>query len=118
MYDADLLPPATVLYNGKDLSNQRISSNSFTANVKFPFDVTQAELNGITINNGASVSAVIGNDNKSATLSISSLADRGVYTLSIPAIGTNPAKEVKFIAANDSGYLFRAEFDGADDTTH
>lgn len=115
-YDEDLLPVASISYDGgKPLDGASGIKNGATFTVGFEDAITEADMAKITIDGGAELSKTLSEDGKTVTAVMSKLSYRTKYTVTVPAIGVNLGKSAAFFTAEEEKYLFRAEFDGADD---
>lgn len=112
IYDETLIPVPTV--SGADLMNLK-SGDKLTIN--FPFAVTSEELSG-KVKIGDNVqNCTLSEDGKTAEFTLSDIALRTKYTLTIDAVGKNPAATEQLRGGEESKYYYRAEFDGNDDTS-
>ncbi len=120
IHDKDLLSPVTATYgeDRKELDNSSDIISSTQIYLDFENAVTEADMEGITINNNAVVEKSLSEDGKTVILNVSGLNDRDVYVLDIPIIGLNANERYTFYTADNPAYLFRAEFDGKDNTTN
>lgn len=112
IYDETLIPVPTV--SGADLMNLK-SGDKLTIN--FPFAVTSEELAG-KVKIGENVQSLsLSEDGKTAEFTLSDIALRTKYALTIEAVGKNPAVTEQLRGGEEGKYYYRAEFDGNDDTS-
>jgi len=114
LYDMDNLGTVTASYDGKNLENASNVPNEFVATITFEYEIEEADLEKITVDNNASVQMVLA-DSNTVMILFSNLKGRTNYTINIPQIGMNAEKKISFTTVDEAYYLFRAEFDGADD---
>lgn len=119
LYDNSKLPAVSVSYGDNTaLDGAKGLDREFSATATFSEPITQEDLKKISINKGAKLESVLSEDGKTATIAISGLNYREKYTLDIPALSLNGGAMATFITKDDPMYMFRAEFDGLDDTTY
>lgn len=116
IYDPDKLPKPTVTYNGEALNGAKDLPESFEASMVFDSAITEADLNAITIDNGAILEKKLSDDGKIVTLNISNIVAGNKYSLKTSKIGLNSNSETVFFAKEADWVIYRAEFDGSDET--
>lgn len=117
VYDKDMLPQVTASYDGKDLSGASGMPYSFTAQINFPCEITEDEMNTITIDT-ENVTRTLSEDKKTVILNFENLNDFSPYKIIVADTDAHAGNTWQFTTKWEDKYIFRAEFDGYDDYTN
>ena len=106
-----MLPQVSATYgdNVKLDGAKNLETEDFTATLKFEAAITEADLNEITIDNGAELDMTLADDAKTVTAIISNLEKRNNYTITVPEIGMNASNSFTFSTKDSGWYIWRAD---------
>ncbi len=113
VYNADYpdFPTAAASYNNKPLNGQSgLPVTGFDATIVFGSAVTEADLEKITIDKGASLTKELQADGKTVIVSVSDLMKKTQYTITVGDCGMNLGNSFAFETADDPWWIFKAEF--------
>ena len=82
----------------KKVQVKNLETGDFTATLKFEAAITEADLDEITIDNGAKLDMTLSDDGKTVTLNISNVVNGNKYSLKTSKIGVNANSETVFFA--------------------
>lgn len=117
-YDGDMLGEVNATYDGVNLDGANNVPVEFVAELTFTNAITEADMNKISIDNGAETQMVLSDDGKIVMMLLSDLREGTRYTINVPDMGGNLGKKISFKTVENSCFLLKAEFDGTDDKTY
>ena len=118
LYDGDNLGTVTASYEGKNLENASNVPNEFVAELTFTNAITEADMNKISVDNGAETQMILSEDGKTVMMLLTGLSEGTKYTINVPELNGNLGKNISFKTLENTCFLFKAEFDGTDDETN
>lgn len=113
-------PEINVVYgiDDENLDGAVNVSKTTTFKILFALPITEADAAQITIDNDAQFNNMnLSNDGRVLTMTADGLAGYTKYTISIPELAGNAAKDVSFTTVDDISYILKLDFNGQDDTS-
>ena len=117
-YDGDMLGEVNATYDGVNLDGANNVPVEFVAELTFTNAITEADMNKISVDNGAETQMILSEDGKTVMMLLTGLSEGTKYTINVPELNGNLGKNISFKTLENTCFLFKAEFDGTDDKTY